>query len=49
MINLKMALFNFKKNLDFDTQEEIARIAEDHYNVVDNESEKRVINSLTEK
>ena len=49
MINLKMALFNFKKDLDFETQEEIARIAEEHYNIIDNESEKRVINSLTEK
>ena len=49
MINLKLALFNFKKELDFDAQEEIARVAEDHYNIVDNESEKRIINSLNEK
>lgn len=49
MINLKLELFNFKKELDFESQEDIARVVESHFNVVDNFSEKQIINSLTEK
>lgn len=49
MINLKLELFNFKKNLDFESQEDIAQIVESHYNNIDNFSEKQVVKSLTER
>ena len=49
MINLKLELFNFKKGLDFENQEDIARVVEAHYNQIDRYSEKQIINSLTER
>ena len=49
MLNLKLELFNFKKNLDFETQEDIARIAENHFNAIDHNSEKSIIKSLNER
>lgn len=49
MINLKLELFNFKKGLDFEYQEDIARVVESHFNVIDTYSEKQIINSLNEK
>jgi hypothetical protein len=49
MINLKLELFNFKKNLDYETQEDISRIVESHFDNVDKYSEKKVIQSLNEK
>lgn len=48
MINLKLELFNFKKGLDFENQEDIARIVEKHFDAVDRYSEKQIINSLNE-
>jgi hypothetical protein len=48
MINLKLELFNFKKGLDFENQEDIARIVETHFNAIDGYSEKQIINSLNE-
>ena len=49
MINLKLELFNFKKGLDFENQEDIARIVENHFNATDNFSEKQIIKSLNEQ
>jgi hypothetical protein len=49
MINLKLELFNFKKNIDFEENEDIARIVDNHFNNVDYYSEKQIINSLNEK
>jgi len=49
MLNLKLELFNFKKNLDFDSQEDIARIVESHFTAIDHNSEKQIINSLNER
>lgn len=49
MINLKVELFNFKKDLDFEAQEDISRIVETHFNHVGNYSEKQIIKSLNEK
>lgn len=48
MKNLKLELFNFKKNLSLD-QEEISRIVEGHMNACGEHSEKSVINSLNER
>jgi hypothetical protein len=50
MVNLKVELFNFRKNLDMEnTPSEIIQITENHYNAIDTNSEKRIIQSLTEK
>lgn len=49
MINLKLELFNFKKGLDFENQEDVARIVETHFNAIDRYSEKQIIASLNEK
>jgi len=49
MINLKLELYNFKKGLDFEEQEDISRIVETHFNHVGNYSEKQIIRSLNEK
>lgn len=48
MKNLKLELFNFKKNLSMD-QEEISRIVEGHMNACTENSEKSVILSLNDK
>jgi len=48
MKNLKLELFNFKKNLTLD-QEEISFIVEGHMNACNEHSEKLIINSLNEK
>ena len=48
MKNLKLELFNFKKNLNLD-QEEISVIVEGHMNVCNQTSEKTVILSLNER
>jgi hypothetical protein len=48
MKNLKLELFNFKKNLSLD-QEEISVIVEGHMNACNDHSEKTIINSLNEK
>jgi hypothetical protein len=48
MKNLKLELFNFKKGLDFE-RSEIAYIIEGHMNLLNDSSEKMVINSLNEK
>ena len=48
MKNLKLELFNFKKNLSLD-QEEIFNIIEGHVNACVHASEKSVIASLNEK
>ena len=48
MKNLKLELFNFKKNLSLD-QEEISIIVEGHMNACNEHSEKTIINSLNEK
>lgn len=48
MKNLKLELFNFKKNLSLD-QEEISIIIEGHMNACNSMSEKTIINSLNEK
>jgi len=48
MKNLKLELFNFKKNLSLD-QEEISVIIEGHMNACNEHSEKTIINSLNEK
>ncbi len=48
MKNLKLELFNFKKNLSLD-QEEIAVIIEGHMNACIEHSEKTIINSLNER
>jgi hypothetical protein len=49
MINLKLELFNFKKGLDFENQEDVARIVETHYTALDSYSEKQIIISLNER
>jgi len=49
MINLKLELFNFKKGLDFEKDEEVARIVESHFDKVDYYSEKQIIKSLNER
>jgi len=46
MINLKLELFNYKKGLDFETQDDIARVVEAQYNILDFKSEKEVIRDL---
>lgn len=48
MKNLKLELFNFKKNLTYE-QSEIFNIVESHLNACDMASEKQVILSLNEK
>jgi len=48
MKNLKLELFNFKKNLSLD-QEEVSVIVEGHMNVCNDLSEKSIINSLNER
>jgi len=48
MKNLKLELFNFKKNLSLD-QEEISVIVEGHMNACNDHSEKTIISSLNEK
>lgn len=48
MKNLKLELFNFRKNLSLD-QEEISTIVEGHMNACNEHSEKTIINSLNEK
>jgi hypothetical protein len=48
MKNLKLELFNFKKNLSLD-QEEVSVIVEGHMNACNNHSEKVIVNSLNEK
>lgn len=48
MKNLKLELFNFKKNLSID-QEEISYIIEGHMNECNNHSEKSIISSLNER
>ena len=48
MKNIKLELFNFKKNLDLD-QEEISNIVESYLNVCNDLSGKQVINSITER
>jgi hypothetical protein len=48
MKNLKLELFNFKKNLSLD-QEEISVIVEGHMNVCNELSEKQIIKSLNER
>ncbi len=48
MKNLKLELFNFKKDLSYD-QSEIYNIVESHLNACDMASEKQVILSLNEK
>lgn len=49
MLNLKLELFNFRKNLELDTDSDILNIVESHYNNVDSASELRIINSLNDK
>ena len=48
MKNLKLELFNFKKNLSLD-QEEVSYIIEGHMSACTEHSEKVIINSLNEK
>jgi hypothetical protein len=48
MKNLKLELFNFKKNLSLD-QEEISVIVEGHMNACNEHSEKTIVNSLNER
>jgi len=48
MKNLKLELFNFKKNLSLD-QEEISVIIEGHMNACNEHSEKIIVNSLNER
>jgi hypothetical protein len=48
MKNLKLELFNFKKNLSLD-QEEISVIVEGHMNACNDHSEKTIIVSLNER
>jgi len=48
MKNLKLELFNFKKDLSLD-QEEISVIVEGHMNACNEHSEKNIINSLNER
>jgi hypothetical protein len=48
MKNLKLELFNFRKNLSLD-QEEVSTIVEGHMNASNEHSEKTIINSLNEK
>jgi hypothetical protein len=48
MKNLKLELFNFKKNLSLD-QEEVSYIVEGHMNACNEHSEKAIILSLNEK
>lgn len=48
MKNLKLELFNFKKDLSMD-QEEVFNIIEGHMNVCNEESEKSIIVSLNER
>lgn len=48
MKNLKLELFNFRKNLSLD-QEEISYIVEGHMNACNEHSEKNIISSLNEK
>jgi hypothetical protein len=48
MKNLKLELFNFKKNLTLE-QEEVSFIIEGHMNACNEHSEKVIINSLNEK
>lgn len=48
MKNLKLELFNFKKNIDLD-QEDVSYIIEGHMNACSEHSEKEIILSLNEK
>jgi hypothetical protein len=48
MKNLKLELFNFRKNLSLD-QEEVAVILEGHIRALTDLSEKTIVNSLNEK
>lgn len=49
MLNLKSELFNFRRNLEMDTDTDILNIVESHYNNVDIESDLRIINSLNDR
>lgn len=49
MKNLKLELFEFKKKLDFETQEDVAKIVENHMEALNDNSEKRVIKSLNDR
>ena len=48
MKNLKLELFNFRKNLTLD-QEEVSVILEGHINACNNMSEKQIVGSLNER
>jgi len=48
MKNLKLELFNFKKNLSLE-QDEISTIVEGHMNACNTASEKTIVNSLNER
>lgn len=48
MKNIKLELFNFRKNLNLD-QDEVSRIVESHLNVYNDFSDKQVIISLNER
>jgi len=48
MKNIKLELFNFKKNLSID-QEEISMIVESYINLCNELSEKQIINALNER
>ena len=48
MKNLKLELFNFRKNLTLD-QEEVSVILEGHINACNNMSEKQIVSSLNER
>lgn len=48
MKNIKLELFNFRKNLSLD-QEDISKIVEVHINAANDISEKQIITSLNEK
>ena len=48
MKNLKLELFNFKKNLSLE-QEDVALIIEGHMNACNEHAEKAIINSLNER
>lgn len=48
MKNIKLELFNFRKSLSAD-QEEISMIVENHYNHLNDSSEKQIIFSLNER
>ena len=49
MVNLRLELFNFKKGLDFENQEDILQIVESHEKACHSESEVNIIRSLNER